>query len=94
MVSGFNYFKMHAVYKHAYLNTFLFLHSIFMLCIVKMSLKGVVGGCALNSHGNYIVDRGKSWKIHGIIILNFCGNPGDVGTLLYQSLKVNCYEVM
>ena len=30
---------------------------------------------ALNSHGNYIVDRGKSWKNHGIVFLNFCGNP-------------------
>ena len=25
-------------------------------------LKGDVGGCALNSHGNYIVDHGKSWN--------------------------------
>ena len=37
--------------------------------------KGEVGGSALNSHGNYIVDRGKSWKKHGIVFLNFCGNP-------------------
>ena len=29
----------------------------------------------LNSHGNYIVDHGKSWKNHGIVFLNFCGNP-------------------
>ena len=28
-----------------------------------------------NSHGNYIVDHGKSWKNHGIVFLNFCGNP-------------------
>ena len=34
-----------------------------------------VGGHALNSHGNYIVDHGKSWKNHGIVFLNFCGNP-------------------
>ena len=39
--------------------------------------KGEVGGCALNSHGNYIVDHGKSWKNHGIVFLNFCGNPGQ-----------------
>ena len=38
--------------------------------------KREVGGCALNSHGNYIVDHGKSWKNHGIVVLNFCGNPG------------------
>ena len=30
---------------------------------------------ALNSHGNYIVDHGKSWKNHGIVFLNFCGSP-------------------
>ena len=29
----------------------------------------------INSHGNYIVDNGKSWKNHGIVFLNFCGNP-------------------
>ena len=63
------------VYKHAHVNTLLFLHSTFMLRLVKMSLKGEVGGCALNSHGNYIVDRGKSGKNHGIVIVNFCGNP-------------------
>ena len=32
----------------------------FMLCMVKMPLKGDVGGCALNSHVNYIFDHGKS----------------------------------
>ena len=53
----------------------LLLHSTFILSLVKMLLKGEVAGCALNSHGNYIVDHGKSWKTHGIVILNFCGNP-------------------
>ena len=33
-------------------------------------------GHALNSHGSYIVDHGKSKKNHGIVFLNFCGNPG------------------
>ena len=23
-----------------------------------------------------MVDQGKSWKNHGIVFLNFCGNPG------------------
>ena len=46
-----------------------------MLCLVKMLLKREVGGCSLNSHGNYIVDHGKSWKNLGIVFLNFCGNP-------------------
>ena len=45
------------VYKHAYLNTFLLLHSAFMLSEVKMPLKRDVGGHALNSHGNYIIDH-------------------------------------
>ena len=40
----------------------LLLHSAFMLSVVKMLLKGEVGGHALNSHGNYIVDHGKSWN--------------------------------
>ena len=51
------------VYKHAYINTLLLLHSAFMLCMVKMVLKGEVGGCALNSHGNYIVRGGKFLKL-------------------------------
>ena len=63
------------VYKHGYLNTLLLLRSTFMLSVVKMSLKGEVGGHALNSHENYIVDHGNSWKNHGIVFLNFCGNP-------------------
>ena len=50
------------VYKHAYLNILPLLHSAFMLCVVKMPLKGEVGGFALNSHRNYIVDHGKSWN--------------------------------
>ena len=40
-----------------------------------MPLTGEVGGRALNSHGKYIVDHGKPWKNHGIVFLNFCGNP-------------------
>ena len=63
------------VYKHAYINTLLLLPSPFMLSMVKMPLKWEVGGHALNSHENYIVDHGISWKNHGIVFLNFCGNP-------------------
>ena len=48
------------VYKHACLIIVLLLHSTFMLFVVKMQLKGEVGGCALNSFGNYINDL---WKI-------------------------------
>ena len=56
------------IYKHAYLNTLLLLHSTCMLSVVKMPLKGGVGGHALNSPGNFIVDHGKSWKNHGIVV--------------------------
>ena len=56
----------------------LLLHSAFMLSVVKLLLKGEAGVCALNSHGNYIVDHEKSWKNHGIAFLNFCGNPGII----------------
>ena len=45
-----------------------------------MTVKGVVGGHAIKCHGNYIVDHGKSWKNHGNVFLNFCGNP-----VLYQT---------
>ena len=51
-----------------------------MLSVVKMSLKGEFKSHALNSHGNCIVDHGKSWKNHGIVFSNFCGNP-DLHTL-------------
>ena len=57
------------VYKHAYLNTLLLLHSTLMLSVVKMPLKLEVGGHAFNSHENYTVDHGKSWKTHGIVFL-------------------------
>ena len=58
------------VCNHAYLNMDYFLqHSTFMLSVVKMLLKGEFGGHALKSHGNYIVDHGKSY---GIVFLNFC----------------------
>ena len=52
------------VYKHAYLNTLLLLHSAFMLSVVKIPMKGEVVGCALNSHGNYIVDHGKIMQLY------------------------------
>ena len=51
------------------------------LSVVKMPLKGEVGGNALKRHRNYIVDNGKLWKNHGIVVLNVCGNP-DALTLV------------
>ena len=50
-------------YKHAYLNTLLLLHSAFMLSVLKMPLKGDVGGRGLNSLGNYIVYHGKAMEL-------------------------------
>ena len=65
-------FKVYYFKMHAWSTSMLFLlHSKFMLSVVKMLLKG---GHAFKSHGNYIVDHGKSWKNHGILFLNFCGN--------------------
>ena len=69
--SSFDYFKMHAWST----SILLLLHSTFMINLVKMVLNMEVGGCSLNSHGNYIVDHEKSWKNHGIVVLNLCGNP-------------------
>ena len=71
MVSSFNYHKMHAWST----SMLLLLHYTFMLSVMKMLLKGKVGCPAFNSHGNYIVDHGKSWKNHGIVFLNLCGKP-------------------
>ena len=73
VVSSFNYFKMHA-WSTCML---LLLYSAFMLSLVKMLLKREVGGHAFNSHGNNIVDHGKSWKNHGIVFLNPV-NPGNL----------------
>ena len=41
----------------------LLLHSVFMLSLVKMLLKGEVGDPAFISHGNYIVDYGKIMEL-------------------------------
>ena len=40
--------------------------------VVKMLLKGEVGDRALNSHGNYIVDHGKSWNCVFEFLLEPC----------------------
>ena len=73
---------MHGLQACLDLNILLLLHYIFMLSVVKMALKGEVGGHALNSHGDYFVDHGKSWNNHGIVFLNFCGNPDCVVSLI------------
>ena len=45
------------VYKHAVAAAF----SIYAQC-GQVAAKRGLGGHALNSHGNYIVDHGKSWN--------------------------------
>ena len=55
-------------YKHAVVAAF---STAFILSMVKMLLKGEDGGNALNSHGNYIADHGKSLKNCGIVFLLF-----------------------
>ena len=48
VVSSFNYFKIQAWST----SMLLLLHSAFMISVVNLLLKGEVGVCALNSHGN------------------------------------------
>ena len=55
------------------------LQSAFMLSVVRMLLKGKVGGRALNRHGIYIVDHEKSWKI---MELCFCISMGTLRIVL------------
>ena len=45
------------VYKHAVVAAFLFYAQ-----LGEDAAKRGVGVCALNSHGNYSVDHGKSWN--------------------------------
>ena len=52
----------------------LLLHSAFMLRVMKMLLKEEVGGSALNSHGNYIADHGKSWNCVFEFLWEPCNN--------------------
>ena len=64
----------------------LLLLSAFMHSMVKLMLKGEVGICALNSHGDYIVDHGKSWNNYGNVFLNFCGNT----VISAHALEITC----
>ena len=52
-----------------------------MLSVVKMPLKGEVGGRTLNGHGNYIFDHGKSWNC----VFKFLWEPciKDCAVLVY-----------
>ena len=46
-----------------------------MLSVVMMGLKGEVGGYALNSHGNYIVDHGKIMELCFLISVGTLHSP-------------------
>ena len=67
---GYWWFQVLSISKclHGLQALLLLLHSAFILSVVKMLLKGKVGGHVLNSHG--IMDN--PWNC---ISLNFCGNP-------------------
>ena len=56
------------------------------ICIYAQRSEDASKGGGLNSHGNYIVDHGKSWKNHGIVCLNFCGNP-EIYNVFSESLQ-------
>ena len=57
------------VYKHAVV-------AAFHIYAQRVEDAAKRGGWRSALNRNYIVDHGKSWKNHGILILNFCGNPG------------------
>ena len=52
-----------------------------------MLLKGEVGGHALNSHGNYIVDHGKSWNCG----FEFLWNPVLNQMVYFIRMHVNIF---
>ena len=83
VVSSLNYFKMHAWST----SMLLLLHFAFMLSVVKLLLKEEVGVCALNSHGNYIVD-------HGIVFFEFLWEPIIINWLHSQFHDTNVHLFM
>ena len=60
-----------------------------MLSVVKMLLKRKVGGCALNSHGNYIVDHVKSWNCVFEFLWEPCKNFIHLCVFADWEIKVN-----
>ena len=77
------------VYKHAYSNILLLLHSTLMLCLVKMPLKGEFRGSALNYHGDYIVDNGKSWNCVFEFLWEACEQPfPNTGSFYTKSVSL------
>ena len=69
----FHYF---IVYMYAWSTSMLlFLHSAFILSVMKMLLKREVGGSAVNSHGNYIADHGKIMEKSWNCVFEFLWEP-------------------
>ena len=57
-----------------------------MLIVEKMLLKGEVGGCALNKHGNYIVDLESHGKIMELCFLISLGTLYRAWVLLMSNM--------
>ena len=62
-----------------------------MISVLKLLLKGEVGACALNSHGNYIVDHGKSWKKSLNCVFEFLWEPWKLLLSFLFLERVNSY---
>ena len=75
VVSSFNYFKMHTWSTSMLIS--LLLHSQTMLSMVKMLLKGEVGGCAFKLvMGITLLIMENHGKIMEVFFFNFFWNPG------------------
>ena len=77
------------VYTHAYLSTLLLLHSAFLLSVVTTLLKVCMH--AFNSHGNYIVDHGKSWNYVFEFLWEPCCWKSHVEAHICASMSMCCY---
>ena len=68
------------VYKHAVVAAF---------CIyAQRGEEAEVGGRAINSHGNYIVDNGKSWKNHWNCVFEFLWEPCYCQCTFFLLIKI------
>ena len=78
---------------HAWATCMLFLlHSAFMLSVVNILLKREVGGRALNSHGITSLIMENHGKKHGMMFLNFCGNPDCWHFNIYEQDEFSAFK--
>ena len=68
----------------------LLLHSAFILSVVKMLLKGKVGCHVLNSHGNCIFDREKSWNCIFEFLWEPCSKKSEPTCKLINRIPGSC----